>query len=103
MALNPTLRRRAYRFRRRYNSRPQPKFQVGDTSGEFNVIDYLGYSNVAPAGTPRTLGQDHHWYTVRCSCGNEETHTQQHLIDTRRYRRCVNCIKKEISIENQPK
>ena len=89
MALSQLTRRKVSRFRRRYYGTPQPKFQVGDTAGEFNVIDYLGHSSIAPEGEPRVLSQDHHWYKVRCSCGNEEIHTQQQLIDTRRSRKCA--------------
>lgn len=103
MALSSQIRRRRARgFRRRYNGRPEPKFQIGDTAGEFNVIAYLGHTRVAPEGEPRTLSQEHHWYKVRCSCGNEEVHTQQQLIDTRRLRRCATCIK-ESTLENQSK
>ena len=83
-------RRRVSRFRRKYFG-PEPKFQVGDQAGGFNVIQYYGHSAVAPAGTPRTLSQAHHWYRVRCECGNEEVHTQQQLIDTRRLRVCAEC------------
>lgn len=82
--------RRVSRFRRRYYG-PQPRFKVGDDAGSFNVIEYLGHSRVAPAGTARTLSQEHHWYRVRCKCGNEEVHTQQQLIDTRRLRQCAEC------------
>jgi hypothetical protein len=100
MTLSSRTQRRVSRFRRRYNGRPQPNFQVGDTAGEFNVINYLGHTNVAPEGKPRVLSQDHHWYKVRCSCGNEEIHTQQQLIDIRRSRKCASCIK-ETNVENQ--
>lgn len=87
-----TIRRRARRHRARFNLAPQPKYQVGDQTGEFNIIECLGYSRIKPTGDPKILSQEHHWYKVRCSCGEEETHTQQQLIDTRRTRKCKKCL-----------
>jgi len=79
-----------YRFKKK-SLEPQPKYQVGDTAGQFNILEYLGYSSVKPTGKPKMLKVWHHWYRVRCSCGTEETHTQQQLIDTRRTRVCEEC------------
>jgi len=86
--------RRPNRFRRNRNQGAQPKFQIGDQTGEFNILQYLGYMAFNPVTLIR-LSQEHHWYKVRCSCGSEvtETHSQQQLIDTRRIRACVTCIK----------
>ena len=88
------MRPRRPRFRRYRHLGPLPKFQVGDQAGYFNVIEYINYSRVHPTKL-KTLAQEHHWYKVRCSCGNEETHSQQQLIDTRRHRRCAECIETE--------
>lgn len=84
------LRSKARAYRKRYNKGPEPRFQVGDIAGGFNVIAYLGYSCIHPE-IAKKLGQEHHWYRVRCSCKNEEIHTQQQLIDTRRQRVCEDC------------
>lgn len=83
----PFRKRRYMRY-----MRPNPKFKIGDIAGEFSVVFYLGYSRVKPAGEPKILSQEHHWYIVRCCCGVEETHTQQHLTDTRRSRKCKKCL-----------
>lgn len=85
------FKRRSFRSRLA-NVEPQPRFQVGDTAGEFVVIEYLGYSAIRP-DILKVLTQEHHWYRVRCSCTNAtvETHSQQQLIDIRRTRACDNC------------
>jgi len=84
---------RISRFRRSLSNEPQPKFKVGDTAGEFNVISYLGHSAIRPDKL-KILGQEHHWYRVRCSCVSktEEIHSQQQLVDTRRQRVCGDCL-----------
>ena len=82
--------RRPSRFPKR-SKEPQPRFAVGDQAGEFNVLEYRGYSSVKPGKDPKRLKVWHHWYRVRCSCGTEETHTQQQLIDIRRQRVCEKC------------
>lgn len=84
-------RRRVSRFRGRRPPQPTPRFIVGDQAGEFNVLEYLGHSAINPVKLTK-LSQEHHWYRVKCSCGNEETHTQQQLIDVRRHRVCQSCI-----------
>jgi len=86
-------RRKPRRYSRFRKMGPQPRFQIGDQAGEFNIIEYLGYQRTAPTGEPRVLSQEHHWYKVRCSCVNrtEEVHTQQQLIDVRRLRSCTEC------------
>lgn len=83
--------RRRSRFSRT-PSEPTPRFDVGDQAGQFNVLEYLGWSSIKPEGEAKKLCQEHHWYRVRCSCGNTEIHTQQQLIDTRRHRICEDCI-----------
>ena len=86
-------RRRPRQLRRRYTG-PQPKLKVGNIRGDFTVVEYLGHSAIRPDKLKR-LSQEHHWYKVRCSCGSEETHSQQQLIDTRRHRKCQECLSKE--------
>lgn len=88
-------RRKVSRFRTRKPKEPTPRFQEGDQAGEFNVIQYLGHSAINPVKLTQ-LSQEHHWYKVRCSCGNVESHTQQQLIDTRRHRACASCIEQII-------
>jgi hypothetical protein len=91
--MSTLIRRRPKRFSR-FRSRnlgPHPRFVTGDQAGEFNILEYLGYSSVKPGKDPKMLKVWHHWYRVRCSCGTEETHTQQQLIDTRRQRVCAEC------------
>lgn len=85
------------RFRRRglHLKEPTPKFNIDDIAGEFTVIGYLGHSSIHPTKAVRYSGA-HHWYSVRCSCGIEEIHTQQQLIDVRRSRTCVECQSKQI-------
>ena len=90
------MSRRRWSKRRSFTSRlkgPQPKLNIGDVAGAFTVIDYLGHSRLKPDEV-KLLSQEHHWYAVRCSCGSEEIHTQQQLIDARRTRTCVACQKK---------
>ena len=84
--------RRPSRFRWKPKT-PTPRFDVGDQAGEFNVLEYLGHSANKPF-KPERLKVEHHWYRVRCSCGTEEIHTQQQLIDVRRNRMCVTCTDK---------
>lgn len=84
--------RRPSRYGRKSNE-PTPRFQPGDQAGEFNVLEYLGYSANKPH-EPVRLKVEHHWYKVRCSCGVIEIHTQQQLIDVRRNRMCVECTDK---------
>lgn len=86
--------RRKPRRRSRFRgpSEPTPRFDVGDMAGQFNITEYLGHSAIKPVGEPTKLCQEHHWYRVRCSCGTEEVHTQQKLIDTRRPRLCEDCV-----------
>lgn len=86
-------------FRGRKPLEPIPKFDIGDEAGEFNVIRYLGHTAIKPEGTPKKLSQEHHWYKVRCACGNEEVHTQQQLIDVRRHRACQSCIEEIMQIK----
>lgn len=85
-------RHKVSRYRGRRPLTPTPRFQIGDQAGEFNVAAYLGHSAVRPEGKPVKLGQEHHWYRVRCACGTSEVHTQQQLIDVRRHRACQSCI-----------
>ena len=87
----------------RYGDRstePQPRFQKGDTAGEFTILEYLGYSKKKPhlAEFIRTA---RHWYNCRCQCGTTEVHTQQQLIDVRRNRMCANCISQLQEIERE--
>lgn len=85
------FKRRSFR-RRLADVGPQPRFQVGDTAGEFTVIEYLGHSAIRP-DVLKVLTQEHHWYKVRCACTDAtvETHSQQQLIDVRRTRACDKC------------
>ena len=78
---------------------PTPRFQEGDQAGEFNVLEYLGYGATKPH-EPVRLRVEHHWYRCRCSCGNEEIHTQQQLIDVRRNRCCSECSEAIQDYEN---
>lgn len=86
------MRKRTRRAFTRRVKGPQPRFQVGDSCGEFTVIEYIGYSAVRPDEV-KLLKQAHHWYKVRCACTNatEEVHSQQQLIDIRRVRACDSC------------
>jgi hypothetical protein len=84
--------RRPSRFRRS-SSEPQPRFQSGEVAGDFEILEYLGYSANKPL-EPVRLRVEHHWYHCKCSCGAIEVHTQQQLIDTRRHRKCKACIEK---------
>ena len=82
--------RRPGRFARS-SSEPEPKFRPGQVAGNFEILEYLGYSANKPC-EPIRLKVEHHWYECRCSCGTSEIHTQQQLIDVRRHRMCVGCI-----------
>jgi hypothetical protein len=88
--MKPRIRFR--RFQRR-PKKPIPRFRVGDVAGKFTVIGHQGHSPIPPTGEVRALSQAHHWYLVKCTCGNEESHTQQQLLDTRRHRACIECIR----------
>jgi hypothetical protein len=91
--MSPLPRRyKVSRSRYRKPQEPTPRFDIGDQAGEFNVLEYLGYSRIKPTGEPVKLSQEHHWYKVRCACGKIEVHTQQQLIDVRRHRACASCI-----------
>ena len=95
------MRRRIRRPFTRRAKGPQPRFQVGDSAGEFTVIEYLGYSAVRPDEL-KMLSQAHHWYKVRCACttATVETHSQQQLIDIRRVRACDKCTEELADIRS---
>ena len=87
--------RRSLRAKRYGGGEPTPRFGVGDRLGNFTVIEYRGWSPVSPV-TGKLLHAEHHWYYVRCICGERELHTQQQLLDERRKRQCAECTKKEL-------
>lgn len=95
----PSVRRKTRFSRSRRRSikpkEPTPRFMPGDYIGSFTVTEYLGWNHVKPVGEPTKLSQEHHWYRVDCDCGTEEIHTQQQLIDTRRHRKCADCIRRQ--------
>jgi len=91
-------RRRLSRFRKRMGA--TPKFLPGNQCGEFNILEYIGYTAIHPV-KHSWLSQEHHWYKVRCSCGTSETHTQQQLTDKRRLRCCENCRNNVLNLRNK--
>lgn len=84
------------RFKRQslIDQEPIPRFKEGDIAGNFTILHYRGWSRVNPENR-NLLYAEHHWYKCQCICGNEEIHTQQQLIDTRRKRQCAACTIKE--------
>ena len=80
---------------------PQPHFTQGDVAGNFTITKYEGHSRVNPK-TALRLSTEHHWYRCRCTCGTEEIHTQQQLIDKRRLRQCQSCTRKKHEDTSEP-
>lgn len=68
----------------------EPKFSVGDRVGDFEVIHYMGHSDVNKRNN-HIMAKPQHWYRCLCSCGTEESRSQQELVDTRRSQCCFNC------------
>jgi len=82
-------RRRPLRLRS-INTIGEPKFSVGDRIGGFQIIHYMGHSDINKRNT-HIMAKPQHWYRCRCTCGVEESRSQQELIDTRRQQKCYVC------------
>jgi hypothetical protein len=67
-----------------------PRYEVGQTAGDFTIAEYLGYSDIHPE-TATKLHAAMHWYRVICSCSRHVIRTQQQLRDNRRERKCDVC------------
>lgn len=67
-----------------------PKYAVGDTIGDFEILRYEGHSHVNKR-TAQQMAKAQHWYRCLCTCGTEEHRSQQELIDPRRQQKCFNC------------
>lgn len=71
-----------------------PKYEDGDTVGLFHIIRYMGHSLVNKRNN-RIMSKPQHWYRCRCACGQEESRSQQELVDQRRKQECFTCRSKE--------
>lgn len=70
-------------------TKPQPpRYDVGETKGEFIIREHLGRSDTNPE-TGRVLCKHQHWYRVECACGNFEVINQGNLL-SRDY--CLDCV-----------
>jgi len=67
-----------------------PKFAEGSVIGDFNVLRHMGHSDVNKRNN-HIMAKPQHWYRCLCSCGTEESRTQQELIDVRRNQCCFKC------------
>lgn len=72
----------------------KPKYVVGSVIGSFTVIRYMGHSTVNKRNN-RIMTKPQHWYRCICTCGGEESRSQQELTDTRRQQKCFVCRAKE--------
>jgi len=87
--------------RRRFTRRPLrdkavglPKHIIDDVIGSFKVTRYMGHSIVNKRNN-RIMAKPQHWYRCVCTCGEEESRSQQELTDTRRQQKCFTCRAKE--------
>ena len=67
-----------------------PKYEVGDKVGFFEIIRYEGHSLINKRNA-HTMSKAQHWYRCKCTCGTEEHRSQQELIDPRRQQMCYKC------------
>ena len=79
----------------------KPKFQLGEKSNKFTVIEYLGHF------TTRKTSPEHH-YLVKCECGNEEQIAQSRLYHRKDCRACAQVrrsgsVKKRKGYKKPPK
>ena len=84
-----TFRKHTFR-RSRYSKFGKPKFVKGSIIGNFMILRYMGHSDVNKRNN-HIMAKPQHWYRCRCSCGTEESRSQQELIDTRRQQKCSDC------------
>ena len=84
-----TFRRRSF-GRSRFSSFGKPKFSDGDRIGQFTILHYMGHSDVNKRDN-HIMSKPQHWYRCICSCGTQESRSQQELIDTRRQQKCSVC------------
>lgn len=87
---------------RRQLSQPigEPKFEVGEVIGDFTVIHYMGHSDVNKRNN-HIMAKPQHWYRCRCSCGTEESRSQQELNDQRRNQCCFKCRERNEETRNE--
>jgi len=95
--MRPRMKRRSFR---RLSANPigEPKYDVGDTIGHFTILRYMGHSDVNKRNN-RIMAKPQHWYRCKCSCGTEESRSQQELIDVRRQQMCFDCRSPSTQLE----
>lgn len=68
----------------------EPKFGKGEQIGDFTVLHYLGHSDVNKRNN-HIMSKPQHWYRCLCTCGTQESRSQQELNDVRRNQCCYEC------------
>ncbi len=92
MSLKPKRRRFG---RRTFGTQiGEPKYEQGNTIGNFSIMRYMGHSVVNKRNN-RIMSKPQHWYRCICACGQQESRSQQELTDTRRKQECFTCRAKE--------
>lgn len=72
------------------NPRGEPKFKQEDRVGDFKILHYMGHSRINKRNAQK-MAKAQHWYRCVCTCGTEESRSQQELIDPRRQQKCFKC------------
>jgi hypothetical protein len=70
-----------------------PLYLAGDIIGFFEIVHYMGHSDVNKRNN-RIMSKPQHWYHCVCDCGLNERRSQQELTDQRRQQCCAACRKK---------
>jgi len=68
----------------------EPKFGKGEHIGDFTILHYLGHSTVNKRNN-HIMAKAQHWYRCLCTCGTQESRSQQELNDIRRNQCCFEC------------